>query len=93
MKIIIVILLVICSVLIWSGFYNIGYNNGYESIHYDFEELTNNMQEIIQTQNEEWKDAYNELNEDWYDKFNNATTNYENQIKYLKSLLDKGSDK
>ena len=93
MKIIIVILLVICSVLIWSGFYNIGYNNGYESIHYDFEELTNNMQEIIQTQNEEWKAAYNELNEDWYDKFNNATTNYENQIKYLKSLLDKGSDK
>lgn len=74
-------------------FYRLGYQNGkYDGLK-TFERDWKNLIDLADKQNDDWKEAYNELNDDWKAKYNTAAENYERQIETLtKKLNERGKE-
>lgn len=74
-------------------FYRLGYQNGKDDGLKTFERDWKNLIDLADKQNDDWKEAYNELNDDWKAKYNTAAENYERQIETLtKKLNERGKE-
>lgn len=81
-----------CPICCWL-FYRLGYQNGKDDGLKTFERDWKNLIDLADKQNDDWKEAYNELNDDWKAKYNTAAENYERQIETLtKKLNERGKE-